>query len=181
MDLQVRGHGQHSGVEGDVVAGAGGQAVPRVQALAGRAVLPQLDVSGQQHPAGYARGWVRPQKTYRRPQLVNTFNANTCYPTRAAARMIRSISLLWPVTLDGATGNLIPQGALEYRRAQLILAEEGKLAAVLEAEEIGQAVAVDAFGAQQQTVDISEPSAVLRSLAPARMSYLPPCEREPSR
>jgi hypothetical protein len=32
---------------------------------------------------------------------------------------------------------LIPQGALEYRRAQLVLAEEGKLAAVLEFEEIG--------------------------------------------
>jgi len=57
---------------------------------------------------------------------------------------------------------LIPQGVLEYRRAQLVLAQEGKLAAVLEVEEIGQAVAVDAFGAsgaQQQTVDISEPGA----------------------
>jgi hypothetical protein len=29
MDLQVRGHGQQSGVEGHVVAGAGGQAAPR--------------------------------------------------------------------------------------------------------------------------------------------------------
>ncbi len=55
--------------------------------------------------------------------------------------------LLWPVTLGGAAGNLIPQGVLEYRRAQLVLAEEGKLAAVLEVEESGQAVAVDAFGA----------------------------------
>jgi hypothetical protein len=35
VDLQVRGHGQHSGVEGHVVAGAGGQAVARVQALGG--------------------------------------------------------------------------------------------------------------------------------------------------
>jgi len=34
-DLQVRGHGQHSGIEGHVVAGAGGQAVPRIQALGG--------------------------------------------------------------------------------------------------------------------------------------------------
>jgi len=41
---------------------------------------------------------------------------------------------VWPVTLGGATGNLIPQGALEYRRAQFVLAEEGKLAAVLEVE-----------------------------------------------
>ena len=29
VNLQVRSHGQHSGVEGHVVAGAGGQAVPR--------------------------------------------------------------------------------------------------------------------------------------------------------
>jgi hypothetical protein len=55
--------------------------------------------------------------------------------------------LPWPVTFGGATDNLIPQGALEYRRAQLVLAEEGELAAVLEVEEIGQAIAVDAFGA----------------------------------
>ena len=78
---------------------------------------------------------------------------------------------VWPVTLGGAVGNLIPQGALEYRRAQFVLAEEGKLAAVLEVEEIGQAVAVDAFGAsgaQQQTVDISEPGAVLPEHGPGQ-------------
>jgi hypothetical protein len=32
----------------------------------------------------------KPQKTHRRPQLAGTFNAETCCPTRAAARMIRS-------------------------------------------------------------------------------------------
>jgi hypothetical protein len=49
---------------------------------------------------------------------------------------------------------LLPEGALEYRRAELALAEEGKLATVPEVEEVGQAVAIDAFGvsgAQQQT------------------------------
>ena len=35
VDLQVGGHGQHSGVEGHVVARAGGQAVARVEALGG--------------------------------------------------------------------------------------------------------------------------------------------------
>src|SRR5579871_5575191 len=59
VDLEVRAHGQHSGVEGYVVAGTGGQAVPRVQALGGRAVLPRLDVAGQQHSPGYARGRVQ--------------------------------------------------------------------------------------------------------------------------
>ena len=34
----------------------------------------------------------KPQKTHRRPQLASTFNAKTCCPTRAAARMIRSVS-----------------------------------------------------------------------------------------
>jgi len=57
---------------------------------------------------------------------------------------------VWPVTLGGATGNLIPQRTLEYRRAQLLLAEEGELAAVLEVQEIGQAVAADAFGASSE-------------------------------
>ena len=55
VDPQVRGHGQHSGMEGLVVAGAGGQAVPRVQALGGRADLLRLDVAGQQHPPGAER------------------------------------------------------------------------------------------------------------------------------
>ena len=90
----------------------------------------------------------------------------------------------WPLTLGGATGNLIPQGALEYRRAQFVLAEEGKLAAVLEVEEIGQAVAADAFGAsgaQQNTVDSVNRALSSRNMVPARMSHLPPCEREPSR
>ena len=77
--------------------------------------------------------------------------------------------LLWPVTRSGATDNLIPQCVLEYRRAQLVLAEEGELAAVLEVEEIGQAVSVDAFGAsgaQQQTVDIGELGTVLPEHGP---------------
>ena len=43
---------------------------------------------------------------------------------------------VWPVTFGGATGNLIPQRTLEYRRAQFVLVEEVKLAAVLEVEEI---------------------------------------------
>ena len=74
-----------------------------------------------------------------------------------------------PVILGHAVGNLISEGVLEYRRAQLALPEEGKLAAILEVEEIGQAVAVDAFGAggaQQQTVDICEPGAVLPEHGP---------------
>ena len=98
------------------------------------------------------------------------------------ARMIRSVARSRPVTLGGATGNLIPQGVLEYRRAQLALAEEGKLAAVLQVEESGQAVAVDAFGAggtQQQTVDIGEPGAVLPEHGPARTSHLPRCPAAP--
>ena len=44
--------------------------------------------------------------------------------------------LLWPVTRSGVTSNLVPQGAPGYRCAQLVLAEEGKLAAVLKVEEM---------------------------------------------
>ena len=46
---------------------------------------------------------------------------------------------------DG-TRDLILEGVLEYRRAQLVLAEEGELSPILQAEEIGQAVLIDAFG-----------------------------------
>ncbi len=139
VDLQARSHGQHSGVEGHVAAGAGGQAVARVQALGGRAVLPRLNVPGHRHPAGHARGWVQAAKDT--PVTAVGQHIQREYVLSDAGRSQDNPFgiLLWPVTLGGATGNLIPQGALEYRRAQLVLAEEGKLAAVLEVEEIGQA------------------------------------------
>ena len=139
VNLQVRGDGQHSGVEGHVVAGAGGQAVPRVQALDGRTVLPRLDVSGQQHPAGHPRGWVQAAKDTP-AAAVGRHIQRECVLSDAGRSQDDPFGILrWPLTLGGATGNLVPQGALEYRRVRFVLAEEGKLAAVLEVEEIGQA------------------------------------------
>ena len=146
VDLQVRGHGQHSGVEGDVVAGAGGQAVPRVQALGSRAVLPRLDVVGQQHLFGAERSRVQAAEDTPAAAVGQHIQRENVLPYAGRGQDDPFGISLWPLTLGGATGNLIPQGALEYRRAQLTLAEEGKLAAVLRVEEIGQAVAVDAFG-----------------------------------
>jgi hypothetical protein len=124
-DPQVRGHGQHSGVEGHVAAGAGGQAVPRVQALAGRAVLPRLDLSGQQHPPGHARGRAQAAEDTQTTAVGRHIQRENVLPDAGRGQDDPFGISVWPVTLGGATGNLIPQGTLEYRRAQLVLAEEG--------------------------------------------------------
>src|SRR5213078_2269711 len=64
---------------------------------------------------------------------------------------------------DG-TLDLILEGVLEYRSAQLALAEKGELSPILQVEEVKQAVSVDAFGSsgvQQYAVDVGEVSGVL--------------------
>ena len=55
VDTQPAVHSQQAGVKGDIVGRAGRQAVAQIKALGGRAVLPRLDVPGQQHPPGAER------------------------------------------------------------------------------------------------------------------------------
>ena len=85
--------------------------------------------------------------------------------------------LLWHY-LRRRYGQLIPQGALEYRRAQLVLAEEGKLAAVLEVEESGRPPrSMPSARAARSRRWISVNRALSsRRIAPlcVRMSHLPP-------
>jgi len=59
VDLQRWADSEQARVEGDVVAGAGGQAVPGIQVLAGCAVFPRLDVPGHQHVPGAERRGVQ--------------------------------------------------------------------------------------------------------------------------
>ena len=73
--------------------------------------------------------------------------------------MIRSVccSGQWPSL--AALRDLLLERILQNRRSELVLAEKGELTAVLEAEEIGQAVFAYAFGAgraQQHAVDMGE-------------------------
>jgi hypothetical protein len=60
------------------------------------------------HLAPNAEGF-RPQKTHRWPQLLSTFRANTCCPTRAAARIICSVCFR-PDAFAGAPGDLLLEG-----------------------------------------------------------------------
>jgi hypothetical protein len=85
--------------------------------------------------------------------------------------------LLGQVTFGGAADDLIPEGVLEYRRAQLVLAKEGELAAVLEVEEIGQAVAVEAFGASGAQAGAGNRS---RERAPRSRAGRPDCRQQSS-
>lgn len=59
VDLQLRADGEQSRIESHIVAGTAGQAVPWIQALGGRAVLPRFDVTGKQHLLGTERGRVQ--------------------------------------------------------------------------------------------------------------------------
>jgi hypothetical protein len=58
VDAQPAVDSQQAGVKGHIVSRAGRQAVAQIsrsKALGGRAVLPRLDVPGQQHPLGAER------------------------------------------------------------------------------------------------------------------------------
>ena len=90
--------------------------------------------------------------------------------------------LLCPVTFGGAAGNLVPLGALEYRHAQLVLAEEGKLAAVLQVEESGRRSrpmpSTRTARSSRRQISVNQ-ALSSRSMAPARMSHLPRCPAAP--
>jgi hypothetical protein len=170
MDLQIHAHGQHSRIEGHMVAGAGGQAVPRVQTLGGPAVFPRLDVASQLHPPGAERGRVQAAEDTSAAAVVHHIQREHVLSDAGRGQDDPFGILLKPATPGSAAGNLIPEGVLEYRHAQL-LAEEGELAAILEVEEIGRALSIYALGArgtQQQTVNIREPGAVLLEHGPGK-------------
>ena len=125
-----------------------------------------------------------PQKTHRWPQLLSTFRANTCCPTRAAAWIICSVCFSDQTPSPARWAICSLKGQFQSGGLEFVLAEKGELAAVFKAEEIGQAIFAYAFGAgrtQQDPVDMSEMCGSSRSMAPARTSHLPPCERGPSR
>jgi hypothetical protein len=85
-------------------------------------------VADQQHPAGHARGGVQAAEdtpaTAVGQHIQREYVLSDAGPSQDDPFGIS----VWPVTLGGAMGNLVPQGTLEYRRAQLILPEEGNLA-----------------------------------------------------
>jgi hypothetical protein len=67
--------------------------------------------------------------------------------------------LLGPGGGGGGPGDLVLEGVLQGRRAELVLAEEVELAALLEVEEVGQTVLVYAFipcCGQEGAVDVGE-------------------------
>jgi hypothetical protein len=92
-------------------------------------------VPGQQHPPSHARGWVQAAEDTSAAAVVQQIQREYVLSYAGRGQDDPFGILLGQVTFSGAAGNLIPQGVLEYRRAQLALAEEGKLAAVLEVEE----------------------------------------------
>ena len=61
-------------------------------------------------------------------------------------------------------GDLVAQARLEHGDAEFFLAEQRQLAAVFQAEEVGQLARADAFsagGSQQHPVEVAEPGWVV--------------------
>ena len=72
--------------------------------------------------------------------------------------------LLRPEAFAGASRDLLPEGILQSGDSELVLAEKIKLAAMLESEEIGQAVLAYALGAtrtQQHAIYVGETCRVI--------------------
>src|SRR5690348_16860951 len=127
-----------------------------VQALGGRAVLPGLDVPGYEHALAAERSGVQPAEHAPASAVGQDVLGEQVLPDPGRGEQDALGLLLGPGSGGGGLGDLVLEGVLQGRRAELVLAEEAELAAVLEAEEVGQAVGADALGSgrgQQGAVD----------------------------
>jgi hypothetical protein len=91
-------------------------------------------VSGQQHPPRHARGGVQAAEDASAAAVVQHIQREYVLAYAGCGQDDPFGVLLGQVAFGGAADDLIPEGVLEYRRAELVLAEEGELAAVLEVE-----------------------------------------------
>ena len=102
--------GEQAGVKGHIVGRTCRQAVARIKALGRRALLRRLDMPGQHILLAPNAAGCNPQNTHRLPQFASTCCANTCWPTRAAASRIRSVSrgdqAPWPASRSSCSRKL---------------------------------------------------------------------------
>jgi hypothetical protein len=144
-DLKACIHGEQTGVEGHVVAGAGGQAVAEIQALGGRAVLPRLDMPGHEHAPSTERSRVQPAEHAPSAAVGQHVQGEHTLPDPSRGQQDALGLLLGPGTFGRGLGNLVLEGILQSRGAEVVLAEEVEFAVVLKSEEIRQAVGANAL------------------------------------
>jgi hypothetical protein len=120
-----------------------------------------VDVPCQKHPGAAERREPQPAKhTHVLPQLASTWRPNACWPTRAAANRIRSVS--------SSDDTLEPLSRLICSRRPASSTDmsssswpsRAKLAAALQAQEVRQPSRADsprAGSVQQHAVDTAEP------------------------
>ena len=105
----------------------------------------------------------RPQKTHLLPQFASTCRANTCCPTRAAAKQDSLGFQIRPHVGVAVLADLVAQGCFEHGDVEFLLAEQRELAALLQAQKVRQPGWADAFGpggVQQDAVDGAEPGRI---------------------
>jgi hypothetical protein len=74
-----------------------------------------------------------------------------------------------PRRLTAIAGQLVAQGRLQHGDVEFVLAEQGQLPAVLQAQEVRQPSRPDDFGAgggQQHPVHLAEPGRILAQYGP---------------
>src|SRR5579859_2067172 len=146
MDAQPAIDGEQAGVEGYVVSRAGSQAITEIQALGRRAVLPWLDMTGQEHAPGTERRRTETAEYASATTIPQHVKGEYMLPDPGRRRedplgLLQRLSAFHSVARD-----FLPQVRLQSGRLEFILTEQEQLAAVFKLQEIRQTTRGYAFG-----------------------------------
>ena len=150
VDPQASIHGQQTGVEGDIVRGAGGQAIAGIEAFGRGAVLPWLDMTGEEHASGPEGPRAQTAEDALIAAVAQHVLGKHVLPDagRSQENPLGFPDLpLRPFAVPHVASELLPQACFQHGAVQLLLAQQGQLAAVLQPEEVGQPVRSDALQA----------------------------------
>lgn len=164
VDAQSAVDGEHAGVKGHVVGGAGGQAVAGIKTLGRCAVFPGLDVAGQQHPGRAERGGPQAAEDAAAGAVGQDLAGEYVLPDPGRGQQDPLGFAIWARAGVLVLADLVAQFGLQHGQVEFFLAKQGQFAAVLEPEEVRQPGRADAFsagGVQQQPVGGSEPGWVV--------------------
>ena len=160
MNAQSPVDREHAGIEGHIMRRTGSQAVAGIEALGRRAVLPRLDMPGQQHPGAAERRGPQPAKDTP-AAAVSQYLTGEHMLSDPGRRQEDPLRLqLRPRACATVPADLVAQARFEHGYVKFLLAEQSELAAVLQPQEVRQAGRVNAVGTggeQQYSVDGAEP------------------------
>src|SRR2546429_6469373 len=114
---------------------------------------------GYEHALGAERSRVQPAEHAPPAAVGQNVQREHMLPDPGRGQQDALGLLLGPGTFGGGLGNLILEGILQSRGAELVLAEEVELAVMLKSEEIRQTMLVYTLGpgrSQQRAINVGE-------------------------